>query len=183
MTEKIKRRGVVTPEHFVPDILEIRTAIGCALPPDHPDIPRIDSTMTVGDLRSWSHGEGRKYSFNTLFIRNHDQALIGTFDRRRLFEPELNAAATLGSLISRKTYSVYSDNSLQIVVEFMLKTGQDVLPVYDRTSRQLSGFISQFNVLKSFEERFRHDTHQTQNISMLAETRRIFKTSRRILRR
>jgi H+/Cl- antiporter ClcA len=183
MTEKIKRRGVVAPEHFVPDILEIRTAIECTTPINDPDMHMFDSSMTLADLRQFLFGPGRNYSFNRLFIRGQNNSLIGTLDRKLIFDPSLSAEARLHTFMSRKTYSVYSDNSLQLVVEFMLKTEQDILPVYDRSSRQLNGFVTQFSVLKSFEERFRHNTHQNRNISMLAETRRMIRSGKRIFRK
>ncbi len=184
MTEKIKRRGVIAPEHFVPDLLEITRTEDFTVAAKDAGITILSPSMKITELREWLQREGINYPYNTLFVGGaNDSFLSGSIDRKRFLEKEHDEEAAITTLMSRKVYSVYADNSLKLVVQFMLKTRQDILPVFDRSSRHLTGFISQFNVLKSFEERFRHDRQQSRHISMWSETIGIINRGRTIFRK
>jgi chloride channel protein, CIC family len=184
MTEKIKRRGVIAPEHFVPDILLIKKAGEYAMSLQNPDVKLLTPTLTVKELKAWLQKEGPHYPYNTLFVANANQSFVsGSIDRKTFFDGDPDPDALVTTVMSRRVYSVYDDNSLQLVVEFLLKTGQDVLPVIDRSSRRLTGFISHFNVLKSFEERFRHDRQQSRHISVMSATLRAISKSKNVFRR
>jgi hypothetical protein len=184
MTEKIKRKGVIAPEHFVPDLLEITRTEDFAMPVDTAGLTILSPSMKIRELRAWLEHEGFKYAYNTLFVAGANKSFLsGTIDRKRFLEKQHDEELAITSLMSRKVYSVYSDNSLKLVVDFMLKTRQDILPVFDRSSRHLTGFISQYNVLKSFEERFRHEQQQSRHISMWSETKGMIHRGRTIFRR
>lgn len=174
MTEKIKRRGVVLPESYVPDILEIKSvADGVVLLP-HTDVPMMKGSVKVKALRAWFQKEGIDYNRNTIFIAGQsDSFLSGTINKKLLFESAVDPEELVSAVMTRKIYSIYNDNSLQLAVEFMLKTRQDILPVLDRSSRSLLGFISEHDVLKTFEQRFREDRDIHRHISMASTTRRV----------
>ncbi|HEU5145535.1 MAG TPA: chloride channel protein [Chryseosolibacter sp.] len=180
MTEKIKRKGVIAPEQYLPDLLEITSAGTVATPVNDPDIPMMNASMTVSALRQWFQHDGIHYPYNTVFVLGLDNAqLAGIVDKRILFEITADAETTLAQVMSRKVYSVYADNSLHLAVEFMLKTGQNILPVFDRASRSLKGFVTQSNVLEVFGERIRHDEFQSRHISMVSATLRVISKSKR----
>lgn len=184
MTEKIKRRGIVAPEHYVPDLLEIKMAQDCMMPVGDTSPKLIDPRMTVGDAKNWLRGQGIHYPYNTLFVSGTNNSFLGgTIDRKVFLEGDTELELPVSSVMTRKIYSVYSDNSLQLVVAFMLKTGQDILPVIDRSSRQVQGFISQLNVLRTFEERFRQNQQQSRHISMVSQTLRVINRSKKIFNR
>lgn len=184
MTEKIKRRGIVAPEHYVPDLLEIKMARDCMMSIGETSPKLIDPTMTIGQVKEWLRGQGIYYPYNTLFVSGANNSFLGgTIDRKVFLEGEASLEMPVSSAMSRKIYSVYTDNSLQLVVAFMLKTGQDILPVIDRSSRQVRGFISQTNVLRTFEERFRQNQQQSRHISMVSQTLRVITKSKKIFNR
>jgi CBS-domain-containing membrane protein len=83
--------------------------------------------------------------------------------------------------MTHRVYTIYSDNSLELAVEFMLKTNQDILPVIDRTSKLFIGVITHNDVLKVFEQRFHEQNHIQRHIAMGATTIRAFKKGRRML--
>ncbi|HEX8040756.1 MAG TPA: chloride channel protein, partial [Chryseosolibacter sp.] len=57
MTEKIKRRGVILPESFVPDLLEIKSCAEAATPIANSDVRLINGSVRVRELRDWFAGE------------------------------------------------------------------------------------------------------------------------------
>jgi hypothetical protein len=65
----------------------------------------------------------------------------------------------------------------------MLKTGQDILPVVDRVSKDFVGVITEEDVLRVFEQRFREERQMHKHISMSATTRRFFRTGRKLFDR
>lgn len=181
MTEKIKRRGVIAPEHYVPDLLQVKNAADVAVSLKEYDFPRLQGSMKISEVHEWLQGEGVNYNYNTLFVSGPDvSTLAGAIDRKLLFTHDLNPDAPISSIMSNHVYSIYKDNSIQLVVEFMLKTGQDILPVMDRSSRKLAGFISQYNVLQIFEQRFHEDRHQSRHISMFSTTLRVISKGKNI---
>lgn len=182
MTEKIKRRGVIAPEHYVPDLLEVKTAADVAVTVDENDFPLLRGSMKISQVHEWLQQEEVGYPYNTLFIADENHgSLAGSIDKKLLWRRDLNPEAPVSSIMSRQVYSIYGDNSMQLVVEFMLKTGQDVLPVLDRSSRKLTGFISQYNVLQIFEQRFHENRHQSRHISMFSSTLRVISKGKNIL--
>jgi len=181
MTEKIKRRGVIPPEHYVPDQLEIKTAADGFVPLELSDIPLIKENMKISELRDWLRTDGIHYNHNTLFVAGaNDLFLTGTLDKKALFQSSIDPAAPVKTVMNRKVFSVYKDNALRIVVQFMLKTGQDVLPVLDRSSRRLSGFIGQSDVLKTFEKRFLEEGRQSRHISIVSSTLRAISKGKKV---
>jgi H+/Cl- antiporter ClcA len=183
MTEKIKRRGVILPESFVPDLLEIKTSADAAVPLSESDARLLDGTMKVKDLRAWLTGEGIHYRYNTLFVGFQDSYLSGTLTKKKLFDPAVDPEAPISAVISRKVYSIYEDNSLKLAVEFLLKTGQNILPVLERSSRRLLGFISEHDLLTAYEQRLHEDRHKSRHISMRKTTLKALKRGRNFLKR
>lgn len=180
MTEKINRKGVIAPEQYLPDLLEITSAGAVAAPVKMADVPVMKPTMTVSSLRDWLQHDGINYPYNTVFIQSANGAqLSGSVDKKILFEISTDADAMLSQVMSRKVFSVYADNSLHLAVEFMLKTGQNILPVFDRASRTLEGYITESHILEVFGERKRHDEEQSRHISMVSATLRVISKSKR----
>ena len=127
-------------------------------------------------MQSWLSDEGLSYSFNTLVVAKKDDGeLLGIINRNQIAENKANQDLVLMTLMTPKIYSVYEDNSLQLAVEFMLKTGQDILPVMERQSKSIVGIITENDVLKVFERRFHEEKHMHKHISMRATTNRVIR--------
>lgn len=181
MTEKIKRRGVVLPESYVPDLLEIKTAGEASLPADSSEVPVFDCASRLEDVRQWFLTEGIHHTSNVVFVRGHGE-LVGTLSKEELFSRDLDTSASAEQAMSQKVYTVYDDNSVQLAVEFMLKTHQNILPVVDRSTRKLRGFVTEHSVLETYEQRFREERYQHRHISMMTSTLQILRKSRTMFR-
>ena len=182
MTEKIHRRGIKLPDSYHPDILEMQTIHDVLLIAKN--IPTITASWTVGELRDWLKGEGITYSYNSILILADDKKEIsGVLDKGWLFKTVLDESKSVESTLKRKAYSLYSDNSIQLAVEFMLKTGQDILPIEDRKLHHFIGVISARDILRIFEQRFREEYHMEKHISISQQTRRALVTGKNIFGR
>ena len=182
MTEKIHRRGIRLPDSYHPDVLEMHTIQDVLSSAKH--IPTVSASWTVGKLKDWLKGDGITYSYNAFLIQAGDKKEIsGVINREWLFKTVLDESKSIESVLTRKAYSLYSDNSIRLAVEFILKTGQDVLPIEDRKLHQLVGVISAGDILKSFEQRFREEDHMEKHISISRQTRRALVTGKNIFGR
>lgn len=170
MTEKIKRRGITLPESYHPDLLEI-TTVNELTDSNFSALPKLNVVTTIGQLEQWMLSEGIAYSHNTILIVKEDGvSLAGTLNRKKIQENKDKKHLTIGSIMTPKIYSIYNDNSLELAVEFMLKTHQDILPVMERSSKNFIGVISEHDVLKVFEQRFHEQKYRHRHIAVGSTT-------------
>lgn len=180
MTEKIQRRGVRLPDSYHADLLDLYT-VGDILP-YAASIATIKGSYTLQALKDWFSENAIRYNHNTiLIVSDDDLQVLGTVNKVWLFgNTTHDPSQKIKDLITTKPYSVYTDNSLQLAVEFMLKTNQDIFPVIDRTSRNIVGIISEHDIMKVFEHRFRDENHKQRHISVKASTMKAFRKGRNI---
>jgi hypothetical protein len=69
-------------------------------------------------------------------------------------------------LLNYKTPTIYSDNTLDIALEMMLKESDSIATVVDRQTKQVVGVLTEWSILKVFETRFIEDKHIKQHISI-----------------
>ena len=182
MTEKIHRRGIKLPDSYHPDILETQSIHDVLSIAKH--IPTISQSWTVKTLKEWLKGDGITYPYNSLLILSDDKKqILGVIDKGSLFKTDVDETILVQSILTRKAYSLYSDNSIQLAVEFILKTGQDILPIEDRKSHKFIGAVSALDILRIFEQRFREEYHMEKHISISQQTRRALVTGRNIFGR
>jgi CIC family chloride channel protein len=171
MTEKIKRRGILMPENYRPDLLELKTvsdimrnASDSVLTVSENDtIETVDKLMGIG-----SHSE-------IILVRN-EHSLTGTIHKKTIRESAAHdSRRTISSVMDRRVYSVYPDNSVNIALEVMLKTQNNILPVVHRDTRQLAGVITERGILEIFENRFIEDKHLHKHISLKKKALRALK--------
>lgn len=177
MTEKIHRRGITLPDSYHPDLLDTQS-IHDILDLENQVLP-ISSSMSVGMLKGWLKGEGITYSHNSILILDEvSNQIIGVIDKAWLFQKTVDEASTLASVITKKAYSLYADNSIQLAVEFMLKTGQDILPIHDRDTRKFVGIIGATDILKVFKQRIKEEHHMEKHISIRNKTKQALATGK-----
>lgn len=181
MTEKISRRGIVTPESYHPDIL--RTMLVADVyerTEDFPDFPFIKTSDTIGALKQWLAAAGTLYNYDTLIVTGEDGTTIeGTLSKRKLLSNR-TGDEKVKEIMSARPYSVYQDNYLELAVEFMLKTGQDILPVMERGSKRILGMITQQDLLKPYQKRLREDRQRSRSISATRNALKLVARSKRL---
>ena len=183
MTEKINRRGVVTPDSFHPDILQntlLSEVIEDELEQDK--IAMLSADNTLDEVKEWLSSDGEKYAYNTLLLIGDDLLIKGVIHKSAITNIEQKPQQKIIELASPKVYSIYLDNNLQLAVHLLLKTGQDILPVIDRNTKMVAGVISSTNILKAYEKRIEHNTRRYQNISARRNILKIISKTKAIWR-
>jgi CBS domain containing-hemolysin-like protein len=77
--------------------------------------------------------------------------------------------------MNRKLYTIYKNNTIQLALEFILKTKQDILPVVSREDHTLIGVITDRDILRVYEKRFAEEQDIRQHISVKEKTKSILR--------
>ncbi|HTJ48718.1 MAG TPA: chloride channel protein [Cyclobacteriaceae bacterium] len=174
MTEKIHRRGIKLPDSYYPDLLEMQTVKDIMVIENK--IPTIARSLSIRNVKEWFRGEGITYTHNMIIVVDDiTKDMIGVISKDQLFKNEADDANSIESMIMNKPYSLYGDNSLQLAVEFILKTGQDILPIEDRASHKLIGMVSSKDILQVFEQRLKEENHIEKHIFLRSQTKQAFR--------
>jgi H+/Cl- antiporter ClcA/CBS domain-containing protein len=164
MTEKIKKRGIQMPENYRPDVLELKTVADIYRSAEEGIITTSIDERAHNLIEQIKQSDIDDNDQNLIVVRNEKFA-IGLIDKRRLYKVE-DTSIQVSSLTEAKMFTVYPDNSLEIALEIMLKSGQTMLPVVERNTKHLVGVITEWDFLKVFERRFIEDRHIQQHISI-----------------
>jgi H+/Cl- antiporter ClcA len=184
MTEKISRRGIVTPDSYHPDVLRTMIVADVYEKTENlKDFPFIKASDRVDRVKQWLSTEGTLYDYDTLIITGDDGATIeGALSKRKLLNTDLGQRQ-VKDLISGPPYTVYEDNYLELAVEFMIKTGLDILPVMERGSKKILGMITRQDLLKPYQKRLREDRQRSRFISAPRKALRLVAHGRRWINR
>jgi H+/Cl- antiporter ClcA len=157
MTEKIARRGIQLPENYRPDVLTLKTVSEVFTPMNELTVTCSPHDLIDDVLKLIDEGD-------YVVVMNEGKPL-GAISQRNL-NAHHNGRTPVGSLLNHKSPSVYSDNTLDIALELMLKANDNLVAVVDRESTHVIGVLTEWNVLKVFEARFIEDKHIKQHISI-----------------
>lgn len=161
MTEKIARRGIKTPDHYEPDILEkitvaqVMEGSGMIFSEDN----------TISEMTNWLQQEP-DYHRNYFIISNDKAEYKGVLSASSLFSKHHDPKTIIGTLIKRKHISVGIDDSLRKAVELMAKENMDVLPVLSRDNGTVIGILSYQHILSGYKHKIEEHTQKHPHISM-----------------
>jgi CIC family chloride channel protein len=177
MTEKIARRGVVTPHAYEPDILD-KVRVRQVLKEGR---TVISADLTLTEVRSWL-SKRKEEQRNYYVVANEDGAFRGIVSSSSLFSLHHNENDKVGSLIKRKVFAVNCDDHLKKAVEMMSAENLDVLPVVSSPSNTIAGLLTYSDILSAYRHHFdEHD--ESVSISLKRKTMKILIHGKRRLSR
>lgn len=159
MTEKIKRRGVKTPDSYEPDVLEkISVENACS-----ENGMVISEENTIKEVRDWLDKE-QEYLSNYFIISGNDGDYKGILSSSNLFSNHHPQENLIGSLIKRKTIYIKANETLKAAVETMAKENVDVLPVVSGEDKKIIGILSYRDIIDTYKQGM--DEHETNRPSI-----------------
>jgi len=185
MTEKISRRGVVTPESYSPDVLQV-TKISEVLDAkdDAEEFPLISSENTVEEMKRWLAADGTLYDCQTLLVADYStMKLTGSLNKRSLLSSDYSDKDKISDIAHNRNLFVSPDQSLQFALQIMTKNSCDLLPVCDPKSGEIVGTLSSKDILSSYEKRLHSDTHRNIHISAARHTLKIISKGKSLFAR
>lgn len=124
MTEKIARRGVMTPHSYEPDILEKTTVE--QMMTENGII--LNEKMEIGDVRTWLSNETDLKS-NYFIVSDLEGEYKGILSSSNLFNAHHNPHKQLSTILKRNNVCVQPTDTLRKTVEIMAEENVDILPV------------------------------------------------------
>ncbi len=183
MTEKISRRGIVTPESYIPDLLlvtkvaDVLEALG-----DREDTPLVSAENSVADLKKWLMNDGLFYDCHTLLVVDYEtMKLTGTIDKKNILQGNFMDDLKIKDIVNAQVLSVLTDNNLQATLHAMMKSDQDLLPVIDKNNERIIGTISYRDILTSYERKLHSDTHRNIHISTKRRTLKVILKGKKLM--
>jgi len=136
-TERLVRRGTLVPEAYEVDpmkLLRVRDIMN----------PEVD---TVRDNRKVSDFLAGVVKHEIVPVVDHQDHVIGTLHRRDLLKAD--RSATAASLAHSEYPFAYTDEVVHEVAVRFLDGGYGACPVIDRSTGELAGMLTAFDVLKA----------------------------------
>lgn len=170
MTEKIARRGISTPDSYVPDVLS-NVSVVQAL---KEEAVVLSAANTVGEVRKFVD-EAKDKPHSAFVVVDENGDLEGVLDVHDIFSSHYEAATPLKSLIKGDPVTVMEDEMLESAVYKMIQNKVDILPVISSDNKsELIGVLSYHDVLQAYEKRKKEEEDESITISVKKQTVHIF---------
>ncbi|HUH73238.1 MAG TPA: chloride channel protein [Chitinophagales bacterium] len=160
MTEKIARRGVITPDSYEPDVLE---NIHVSQVMDQNGIILSDDN-TIGEAIEGLKNEGQ-FQSNFYIVSNLKGDYKGIISSSNLFSKINDTDSKITTLIQQKPITIHDNQSLKKAVEIMAREDIDVLPVLSNENQNIIGILSYKNIISSYKLKLK-DHHITNQASI-----------------
>ncbi|MCC6885450.1 MAG: chloride channel protein [Ignavibacteria bacterium] len=174
MTEKIARRGIITPYSYEPDILE-KTKVSQIISDDG---IVISSSMKTGEVRNWLEQESDLMS-NYFVIADTDSKYVGLLSSSNLFSSIHPADTEVGELVKRKNIFVHPEDSLKRVVETMARENVDLLPIL--SENKIIGILSYGHILSVYKDVLDENEKKQSHISLTRQSLRILVKGQKLI--
>jgi CIC family chloride channel protein len=181
MTEKIARRGINTPDSFMPDILSSFTVKDVL----KDEVNVLSANDTIAQARQFIDEPGGK-NFHTAFAIIDEQAednLLGVINVQEIFSTKHTGEEKLSTLVKGHTITVHADDNLNQAIKKMIAHNVDVLPVVSKEDQQhLTGVLTYREILEAYEIKRKEVENKDIAISVKKKGIKIFVKGRRMMR-
>jgi len=156
MTEKIQRRGILTPDAYEPDVLQ-QMHVGEVM--EYLE-PQISLNQSIAEVRNWVR-ENRP-DRHVLIVKDTEDKLAGTLKLKDLREDILNETESIERLVNKKIIYIYPESQLSFAVEMMDRYHTDLIPVVEKENKTRSiGLLTPTLVFAAYRKA-RHADQQLQ---------------------
>jgi H+/Cl- antiporter ClcA len=162
MTEKIKRRGVHTPDAYEPDILQ-RVTVESVM---DEDVEILSAENTLEEIKEWISASASTPN-GVIAVVDKNEDLIGTVRLDMIEHSQLPENTPVAIVIQKQNIYVYNDSQLSFAVDLMDRFNSDYLPVVDRDNKKkVIGIITHKNVFAAYRKRRKEENTYKRNISL-----------------
>ncbi len=161
MTEKIQRRGIITPEAYEPDVLQGIKVEQIM----ETEVPVVNIESTVKQVKqSLARRDNQLQSFVVYDNAGH---LAGVFDKNKLYEAKTDETSTIELFTNRQPLYVYPDSKLSLTVELMDRYQVSFIPVVNKSNKKkVAGIISSSMIFAAYRHHKTIDERYQRAISL-----------------
>lgn len=179
MTEKINRRGVHTPDAFVPDILEkvdVEAVIQC-------DDTVLSAENCLADVKDWIMNLSNGKPGEAMAVVDPEEKLLGIVQLNEILKADLPADTPLEALVKKQNIYVYNDSKLSFAVDLMDRFQVDYLPVvYRENKKRIAGILSHKDVFAAYRKRQHEESIYKRKISLRREGYKLIVKGKKMLK-
>lgn len=170
MTEKIARRGILTPHTYKPDLLESVSVKAAMLQ----ELVMVSQENTIGELRSWLY-ENKLGSHDLAYpVVDPHQQLTGIVQTDDVLQPDVPEDAAVTYVSHTNMVTVQEETSLRVAVDLMARHKQDILPVIvSSQDKQLLGLVNYRSVFAAYQHAKEAEETSSRNISIKRQVIRL----------
>lgn len=163
MTEKIARRGILTPNIYKPDLLEGIPVKAAMLQ----QMVMVSQENTISELRSWLY-ESKLGTHELAYpVVDAHQQLTGIVQTEDVLQPDIPEDAAITYVSHTNMVTVSEDTSLRTAVDMMARHRQDILPVIEsQQNKQLLGLVNYRSVFAAYQQAKEAEETSSRNISI-----------------
>jgi H+/Cl- antiporter ClcA/predicted transcriptional regulator len=176
MTEKIARRGVVTPDSFEPDVLQ---KINVSQVMSKENIT-INPDMSIKEVKEWLSINPVNESF--LAVVNDRSEFQGTVKLSDIYSVKHDGSLRVERISKKNNGTLQASDTLRSAVELMAQEDVEVLPVL--ADYEIVGILSYRNIISSYKQHYdeneiatKHISLKRQRMKMVLKGKTIFKKS------
>ena len=148
MTERIRRRGIVAPDEYTPDIMQLINVSAV--------VSRVallmKESMTVAQAKLLLQDSAKAYFHQHLLVTDEEGYFKGYLNREILDLPATDTNATLLAYLESSTPYVYAEDDINLVTELFDNYKPDILAVLN-TDQKITGVVTAEAVLRAYGER------------------------------
>lgn len=179
MTEKIKRRGVHTPDAYEPDILQ-RVNVENVM---DEDMELLSAENTLEEVKQWITEAPQDKLTEVIAVVDASEDLIGTVRLNAIEQSQLTADTPVSMLLEKQNIYVYNDSQLSFAVDLMDRFSKDYLPVVDRNNKKkLVGILTHKNIFAAYRRRRSEENTYKRNISLRRRSYKLIVRGKQLLR-
>lgn len=165
MTEKIARRGIMTPDSYEADPLEKLNV--AQVMNNAAKVFTVENT--INEIKEWVLVNPTPANY--FIVINNDGTYKGTIKLADIYNPAINAGLALGSIVKPGKAHVKNTDTLRKAVELMAKESTGLLPVLSTADNKVIGDLSYQDVLSSY--RHNMEDNESANIQISLKRRRL----------
>src|SRR6185437_8203580 len=177
MTEKIARRGVATPESYVPDILSSYT-VGQLL---KEEVTVLSVSDTLAETRRFVSEENEK-SYSAFVVVDEEENLAGVLSIQEIFSGKHDSTEKLSMLVTGYPVTIREDESLHVAVNRMISHKIEILPVMSAEDHKFIGVLTYRDVLEAYERKKKESEEKNITISVRKQSIRVFLKGRKLVK-
>ncbi|MDB5001688.1 MAG: chloride channel protein [Mucilaginibacter sp.] len=176
MTEKIARRGVVTPDSYEPDVLQ-KINVAQVMTKEN---TKLSDSMSIQEVKEWLSINPVEES--CLVVVNDRSEFQGTVKLSDIYSAKYDGGLTVDRILKKNKGNVKASDTLRSAVELMAQQNVEILPVL--ANNIVVGVLSYGDIISSYKQHFdenetaiTHISLKRQRMKMVLKGKTIFKKS------
>ncbi len=174
MTEKIARRGVITPSSYQPDSLQ-KINVAQAISNEK---TILNSNDTIAEVKQALSENQIQESY--LITVNDALEYTGTVRLSDIYNEKLDSELRLAKITQENRVYIKDNDALSKAVALMAKQNAEVLPVLSATNHKVTGVLSYRDIILSYSNQLEENENATAHISLKRKRLKMLSLSKKL---